>query len=466
MGQALLIPLVLLIGLAAGAALAWRRNRPARRALEAIRGVAEQVAAGDWRPRLELDARAPAAARRIADLHDRVADRTLRQLKNLSRQRDDLRALVDALPDPLLLADTARRVIRINRPAAELLGVPADLALGRPLEAVVSDPAVLALFDQTAEIDKQTTGADGRPVLPLRRSLRLSRGGRRLAFQAVATRSAAGGVLVVLRDISTLDQTLRMKSDFVANAGHELRTPVSAIKAAFETLGDVLGDDAPPPKMVGRCLSILGGQVQRLEDMLQDLMDLSRVESGEAKPVHEPLRIGELARDLRQTLGAVAAEKHIDLSLPAGESAAIEFVSDRRLLTLALKNLVENAVKYTPPGGRVAMTAERHDLPDDAAELHRHLTDRPYHEIVFRVSDTGVGIAADQIGRVFERFYQIDPARTGTNAASGRGTGLGLSIVKHAATALGGGVRVESVLGKGSTFTLTLPQAAAAPERE
>ena len=457
---------MLLVGVAAGAGVTWLALRPTLRALGSVRDVAERFAAGDWRTRLEVSPRASAAARQVAVLHNHVADRTLRQLKTLSRQRDDLRALVDALPDPLLLADTRRRVIRINRPAAELLGVAADVALGQPLEAVVSDPAVLALFDQTAKIDKETTGDDGQPVLPLRRSLRLSRGGRRLAYQAVATRSAAGGVLVVLRDISTLDQTLRMKSDFVANAGHELRTPVSAIKAAFETLVDVLGDDAPPPPMVGRCLSILGGQVQRLEDMLRDLMDLSRVESAESKPANEPLRIGELARDLRQTLGAVAAEKHIDLTLPDGDAATIEFVSDRRLLTLALKNLVENAVKYTPPGGGVAMTAERHDLPDDAAELHRHLTDRPYHEIVFRVSDTGVGIAPDQIGRVFERFYQIDPARTGTNAAAGRGTGLGLSIVKHAATALGGGVRVESELGKGSTFTLTLPQAATTPERQ
>ena len=114
------------------------------------------------------------------------------------------------------------------------------------------------------------------------------------------------------------------------------------------------------------------------------------------------------------------------------------------------------------------MSVERRDLPSEAAAVHRQLTDRPYHELVFRVSDTGVGIAGDQIGRIFERFYQVDPARTGTNANVGgaRGTGLGLSIVKHAATALGGGVRVESELGKGSTFTLTLPQAAATQERE
>ena len=349
MGFALLM---LSVGIALGAAAVWLAHRPTRRALRAMRGVAERVAAGDWRQRMEVAPRASAEARQLADLFNSVAERTLRQLKTLSRQRDDLRALVDALPDPLVLADTRRRIIRINRPAADLFGVPADRALGQPLEAAVGDPAVLALFDQTANVEKDQLGGDGEPVLPIRRSLRLGRGGRRLAFQAVATRSAAGGVLVVLRDISTLDQTLRMKSDFVANAGHELRTPISAIKAAFETLEEVLGDGPAASRMVTRCLSILGGQVQRMEDMLRDLMDLSRVESGEARPVHEPLRVGEVARDLRQTLGPLALEKQIRLSLPTGGDAAVEFVSDRRLLMLALKNLVENAIKYTPPGGR------------------------------------------------------------------------------------------------------------------
>ena len=459
---------MLLVGFAAGAGVAWLALRPTLRALGSIRDAAERFAAGDWRTRLEVSSRASAAARQIAALHNHVADRTLRQLKTLSRQRDDLRALVDTLPDPLLLADTRRRVIRLNRPACALFGVTADVALGQPLEAAVSDPAVLALFDQTAKIDADQTDAEGKPTLPLRRSLRLSRGGRRLAFQAVATRSAAGGVLVVLRDISTLDQTLRMKSDFVANAGHELRTPISAIKAAFETLEEVLGDEPATSRMVTRCLSILGGQVQRMEDMLRDLMDLSRVESAESKPVSEPLRVGEVSRDLRQTLGPVALEKDITLTLPGGDAAGVEFVSDRRLLMLALKNLVENAIKYTPAGGAAALTVERRDLAADAAAVHRQLTDGPYHEVVFRVSDTGMGIAPDQVGRIFERFYQVDAARSGTNAnaTNARGTGLGLSIVKHAATALGGGVRVESELGKGSTFTLTLPQAAATPERQ
>ena len=446
----------------------WLALRPTLRALGSIRDVAERFAAGDWRTRLEVS---PQGRRRrrgrwrscttTSPTGRCGSSRTCRASGTICGRWSTRCRTRCCWPT------RRRRVIRINRPAADLLGVAADAALGRPLEAVVSDPAVLALFDQTAEIDQGQTGDDGRPLLPLRRSLRLSRGGRRLAFQAVATRSAAGGVLVVLRDISTLDQTLqdekRLRRQRRPRAAHAGERDQGGVRDARRRAGRRRAKTRRRRRWSNAVCRSSAGRCSGWRTCCSDLMDLSRVESAESKPVHEPLRVGELARDLRQTLGPVAAEKHVALALPDGDAAAIALVSDRRLLTLALKNLVENAVKYTPHGGRVAMTAERHDLPAEAAELHRHLTDRPYHEVIFRVSDTGVGIAPDQIGRVFERFYQVDPARSGTNAAAGRGTGLGLSIVKHAATALGGGVRVESELGKGSAFTLTLPQSAATP---
>ena len=433
-----------------------------RAAVRELRRAAEQRARGDWRrhvPPAAVGNRASRDVRDLVALFNKVAERTLRRLKDLTRQSSDLRAIVDALPDPLILADTRRRVILINAPAAELLGVGQSAALGQSLEATVSEPAVLTLFDRVAAIDLNDTNYDGTPLLPLRRPVRLSRGGRPLAFQAVATRSGAGGVLVVLRDISTLDATLRMKADFVANAGHELRTPLAAIKAAYETLIDVLDDEPAADPALGRCTSIMGDHLRRLEEMLGDLMDLSRVEGGEQRPTWELVTPLDLTRDLRQTLGPAAAEKEIALDLPAGDGTDEPFVADFRLLMLAVKNLVENAVKYTPPGGRVSLEIGRHDLPAAAAEMHRRLTGRPYHEVRLIVRDTGVGIAPEHLGRVFERFYQVGTARTGTNArTSGRGTGLGLSIVKHAVGAMGGSVAVESEQGVGSTFTVILPQ--------
>jgi two-component system phosphate regulon sensor histidine kinase PhoR len=453
-----------ILGVACTLGGVWFWRRSTRRMLRELSATAAAFARGNWKHRVpSVEPGELPVSRDVARLAERLAgtaDRTLREIKDLARQRSDLHALVDAMPDPILLADTRRKVILLNAPAAGLLEIDRAAALGNSVEAAVSEPAVLALFDQTAAIELGEKDEQGEPRLPLRRSLRLSRGGKPLAFQAVATRSAAGGVLVVLRDISTLDAALRMKSDFVANAGHELRTPVSALKAAFETLVD-LAEEGPAAMVehgdaVGRCMNILGGHLLRLEEMLRDLLDLSRVESGEQRPIWEEVTTTQLAGELRQMLAPLAAEKGVDLSLPSGEG---RIVTDRRLLMLALKNLVENGIKYTPAGGSVSLDLALRDLTGDAGAFHRQLTGDTYREAVLTVSDSGIGIKPENLDRVFERFFQVDSARSGTNPrTSGRGTGLGLSIVKHAVGALGGGINVESRPGVGSTFTIVLPQ--------
>ena len=434
-----------LAGLAIAAVAIWLALGRSRRTVGELLALSRRQEQNDWRAR--ASASAPGQVGRLASQMNAVADANLRRLKDLARKHDDLVAIVDALPDPILQVDTRREVILLNAPAAALLEIDRRAALGRPVETVVAEPAVLALVDAVSNIGLEETGPGGEPALPVRRQMRLHRGGRPLAYGAVATRSGAGGVLVVLRDVSTLDATLRMKTDFVANAGHELRTPVAAIKAAYETLVDDLTADGGPPiePTAGRCLSIIGGHLQRLEEMLRDLLDLSRAESGHRPPSRERVRLADVARDLRQSLGDLAAEKHLTLSILPGAGDA-ELVTDPRLLLLATKNLVENGIKYTPAGGAVEVT---------------HAADAKGDRLVIR--DTGVGIGREHVDRVFERFYQVEAARTGTNAhtnprSSGRGTGLGLSIVKHAVAALGGTVAVESELGRGTTFTITLPR--------
>lgn len=494
------ILLLMLLAGAAGAGVAALLFLPTLRSIRELRETAEAFKRGDWRERADVKPSALEEVRRLGELVNDTAEQTLRQLKDLSRQKGDLEALVDSLPDPLILADTRRKVIRINKPAARLLGISRERALGQGLEAAVTDPAVLAIFDQAAATEQGARGEDGAPALPLKRELRLIRAGKRLAFQAVATKTAAGGVLVVLRDVTTMDQALRMKTDFVANAGHELRTPIAAIKAAFETLQEIVTEHGeqlsePEHKAADRCLSIIAGQLQRLEEMLRDLLDLSRVESSDVRPTLEEMSVADVARDLRQSLGAMASERQIKLELPDEATSAqlaasqrdagpradgapsramdvapdetatsdLRFTSDRRLLMLALKNLVENAIKYTPAGG--AVRVEMHSSPAAAPQSagagprDRDASAEPC-ELAVRISDTGIGIPPEHLDRVFERFYQIDPARSGTNPrVSGRGTGLGLSIVKHAISALGGSVSVQSKLGEGSTFEVRLPQA-------
>jgi signal transduction histidine kinase len=311
--------------------------------------------------------------------------------------------------------------------------------------------AMKASDDAARTAESQGKPAD-REVVAHSREVRLVRNGRRSTYQALATRTQQGGVLIVLRDISTLAGAVQMKTDFVANASHELRTPIAAIKVAFETLAECIDDD---PVQANRCMTIIAGHLRRFEEMLRDLLDLSRVESPDLRPMLSPLPANDVILALQSLWQHAADEKGVELRFKLDDPDLV-FQSDKRLLDLILRNLIENALKFTPAGGHVTVEIARHALPPDAARAHEQLTGEGFSEVIVTVTDSGIGIPAEHLDRVFERFYQVDAARTGTNA--GRGTGLGLAIVKHAALALGGSIKLASTMGKGTTATCVLPQ--------
>jgi two-component system phosphate regulon sensor histidine kinase PhoR len=362
-----------------------------------------------------------------------VAAAAQEQLADLDARRGDLQTLVDNLPDPVVLADVQHRIALINAPAAALLQVLPQQAMTRRLSNIISDEAILGLLDPL----DNSAATPGQPEVPRHREIRLFRNGQRGTYQAVASHTKTGGVLLVLRDVSTLAGAAQMKTDFVANASHELRTPIAAIKLAFETLQEVYRED---PHQTEKCLTIIDGHLHRLEEMLRDLLDLSRVEAPGQEPRLSAVNVEELFGQIRSTMSPLARQKLVELAFgEAGKGAPPEsFNSDWRLLNLILKNLVENSIKYTPTGGKVSI-----DLIADGDHA------------ILSVSDSGIGIPPEHLERVFERFYQVDSARSGS---AGRGTGLGLAIVKHAVHALGGTVELTSTVGVGTTVTCTLPQ--------
>ncbi len=397
--------------------------------MRALASAAERMAAGEW------DVRAtPRGAEDVRLFSGRlnvVAAQAQKQLADLRDQRADLAALVDTLPDPFLVIDAHRRILLMNAPAAALLQLTAEQAVGKTVDAVVNEAGILG----PSQHDNATATHPSAGEAP--REIRLSRDGQRLVYQVMVTPSAAGGVLLVLRDVSALANAVQMKADFVANASHELRTPIAAIKIAFETLRDVYTEDPPQTE---RCIEIIDEHIRRLEEMLRDLLDLSRVESPDLNPRLADVKAADLFALLRSTMGPVARQKGVELTFVDGQA---HLVSDERLLNLVLKNLVENSIKFTPAGGRVTVSVE---------------TQQPEAgRVTLRVADTGVGIPPEHIDRVFERFYQVGAARSGS---AGRGTGLGLAIVKHAVAALGGSVNLESVVGEGTTVTCVIPQTA------
>jgi two-component system, OmpR family, sensor histidine kinase SenX3 len=238
-----------------------------------------------------------------------------------------------------------------------------------------------------------------------------------------------GSILLVVTDITETRRVEAVRRDFVANASHELKTPAASIRAAAETLSSIADRD---PQAVPRFASQLEREAMRLSRIVADLLDLSRLESG--SDLGERVRLDALAREEAERFEETAREGGRVIRLDPTESATVS--GSGRDLSLMIRNLIDNALRYTQPGGHVEISVT---AGNDMVEL--------------AVSDDGIGIPIRDLPRVFERFYRVDRARSRETG----GTGLGLSIVRHVAENHGGTVEVDSELGAGSTFTVTLP---------
>jgi len=432
---AALILMVILAIAAAPLVIRWIIRLRWAGPLRTLTRQATQIAQADWAG--QIVPQGSPDVRRLANRFNQMAADTRRKLIDLQHRQADLYALVDTLPNPILASDPQGRLIMMNAPAAKLLLLSAKEALGQKVFSAIADEQVVELFEAVAELP-----ADMPDPQTVQREVTLKRGGQKMTCEAVASRMPGGGTLVVLRDVSTLARAAQMKTDFVANASHELRTPITAIKIAFETLSDALAND---PEQADKCMGVIDGNLRRLEEMLRDLLDLSRVENQDHEPAAFVVKSADLFNGVRTTMMPMAQQKQVELIFEPPRPE--QFISDGRLLNLVLKNLVENGIKYTPAGGKVTVSLIG--------------SDEPPPRVTLTVADTGIGIAAEHIDRVFERFYQVDASRS---SSAGRGTGLGLAIVRHAVHALGGNVRLESTVGEGTTVTCVLPQPAAAAE--
>jgi signal transduction histidine kinase len=231
-----------------------------------------------------------------------------------------------------------------------------------------------------------------------------------------------------------LKRVNKIRRDFVANVSHELKTPATSLRLLAESLVDILDED---PEQAHFFAEQLKNETERLAQLITDLLDLARLESEEGVQNPAPVDVRSVVMVVLSRLRPAARRKNINLSWKrTGSGALYTVLGDETQLTSMFSNLVENAVKYTPSGGRVEVTAG---------------TDED--EVIVRISDTGIGIPAENLARIFERFYRVDKARSKETG----GTGLGLSIVRHVAENHGGRVTVESTLGEGSTFTVHLP---------
>lgn len=440
---------IALVGLAAAVALALGLARLWSRPIRRIAATARALSRGDLTARVRVvgNDELTMLARALNEMRDHLGT----HLETIDRQRRTLESLLAQLAEGVVVTGPDGRIVLINPAAVRLLGLsPGAAGAAKVFESMVVEQCV-----RQHELQEMLVGAPG-GTRPHETRLQIDGPNGPLSLLARATdivlpmspragghlgrgESVSMGRLLVLTDITELTRLMQVKSDFAANASHELRTPLSAIRAAVETLLGV--DPTSDPASLRHFLGVINRHSERMEAMVADLLDLSRIESSPGQFQPARLDLGEVVTDVRSCHEERIRAKRLTWNEDFDPSAVFVFASSY-LLRLVLDNLVDNAIKFTDSGGiRIRTFA----APEHAESDRR---------IAIEVSDTGCGIPEEDQDRVFERFYQVERARSGAL----RGTGLGLSIVRHAVAAMQGTVALRSRLGAGTTVTVTLPQ--------
>ena len=401
-----------IVALALGSLLALVAARSITQPLSALVSASRAIAAGSL-PRFprsgipDIDALVQA----LRQMHRQLADR----FEELRRERAESAALVEAMTEGVIAADGRGRITTANAAARRLLGYGAHETL----------PDLPALFRAKAAREVVDAALDGAAVQ--NRELELD--GSMLIVNARPL--AAGGALLVLHDVTEIRRLEAVRRDFVANVSHELKTPLTSISGYAETILT----DRPEPELEHRFLTTILGNARRMQHLVDDLLDLSRIESGRWTPAVEAVDVAGAIRDTWAALGdrvsAVALVVDVAPDAPAVDA-------DPEAVRQILTNLLENSLRHTPDGGRITGWTRAED-----------------GGVTVGVTDTGQGIAGEHLPRIFERFYRADASRSRDEG----GTGLGLAIVKHLVEAHGGRVTAESTRGRGTTVCCWFPSA-------
>ena len=363
---------------------------------------------------------------------DEMKIRLREKIEEVSRERDYLQTILKGMVEGVLVVDERGRILMVNDALQKILSLSSEVVDKAPLEAI-----------RNTELEEAIRGAiqEGKNSA-FELTFPLS-GGKTLEVNVVGISpspeeiSQEGekmkGAIAVFHDISRLKELEKIRQDFVANVSHELRTPLTTIKGYTETLLDgALKEDVAP-----QFLQVIQKHADRLTKIVEDLLALSKIESKEFYLKWEHFSLSDLIDDVSDFVKEAAQKKRISLSRSIIPSS-LEVTGDRSYLEQVFINLLDNAVKYTPEGGEISISA----------------LEKGQREIQVLIQDNGIGIPQEDLSRIFERFYRVDKGRSQELG----GTGLGLSIVKHIIQAHGGRVWAESQLGKGSTFYFILPK--------
>ncbi len=402
--------------------LAWRNTV----AMEHLTDATEAIAQGDFERRVP-EQHTP-GVKRLADAVNLMARTSIRRVSMLTADRNRLATIFAGMVEGVVDVDEKQNIIHINDAAALLLGLVRENSIGKPVWQEIRNQKITLAIDDAIR---------NRTVIKAR--VDYPRVSEQLVFDIyVASLSDDQGepigAVLVLHDVTELKHLERIRTDFVANASHELKTPITAIRGLAETM---VGDPDVEKSTLMQYMERIHSQSLRLSNLVTDLMTISRLESDQGTSSFTRMNFNDLVRrEVRAAASAVEIKLHSLTLDPFPEP--LEVYGDRQNLSQLCNNLIDNAIKYTPEGGQIKVRVRR----DQA-------------DVVLEVEDNGIGISPQYQERVFERFYRVDKARS----QSLGGTGLGLSIVRNIAERHYGSVGVTSQLGKGTTFTFRMPLA-------
>ena len=403
--------------------ICWWLSRRLSRPLELMTAGAQRFSLGELETPLEITGSEETS--RLAEAMNRMAVQLAERIQREVEQRNETEAILGCMIEGIVAIDNSERVIRMNMAAAELFAVAPNLRPGRPIQEVIRQ-AELQRFIRQALAQQE----------PLEEELVMQGPNKRYLHVQATPLTGKGeeriGALLVLHDLTRLRQLESVRRDFVANVSHELKTPITAIRGAVETLLD----EEPDSDANQRFLQIIFKQNERLNALVEDLLDLSRIEQ-EAIQGGWELSISPILPVLESSRAACESllqQQQIELQIDCPEQLQARI--NAPLLEQAIINLLTNAIKYSDPGAQVRIETRETES-----------------QISIQVIDFGCGIEKEHHSRLFERFYRADQARSRNLG----GTGLGLAIVKHVVQAHRGEVKVTSTPGQGSCFTISLP---------
>ncbi len=413
------------IALIVGWFVASRLSKKLSRSLRDVQHGVGQFAAGDFAHRLKIS-----TIEELGNLEyslNVMAMRLEEQRWELLRERNELEVTLSGMADGILAIDHEGRLVNLNPAAAAIFDLDMKRARGKTIVEIIRNTALQEFASATLAASQ---AIDTEIVID-------RDGDRYFHLLGSPIRDSQGEIaaaVLVIHDITTLRKLETMRRDFVANVSHELKTPITSIKGYIET---ILGTPDISPEDANRFLETVRRQSERLNAIIDDLLSLSRIEQGveRAEIAFAETNMSSLLSSAMHSCEPAAKAKQIELSFDNHVDISVR--ANGALLEQAVVNLVDNAVKYSPPGSRVEVSATA-DLSDT----------------IIQVKDNGPGIPKEHIPRIFERFYRVDKSRS----REAGGTGLGLAIVKHIVVAHHGAVTVESELGRGTTFSIRVPR--------